>query len=315
MTVVANASAGKTGSRKKRGGRLFRRAVEAFLTDLERRNFSPHTIAAYRGDLARFADFLSEVTHDDEPRLADFEPAAVRRFVAWMVSSRYARRSVQRNLAALRSLAKYLIGRKAIRVNPTLGLTAPKPARRLPSFLTRRETDLLFSCPAEPTTVELRDRAILELLYGTGIRLSELVSLSVRDVDAYGGLVRVTGKGRKQRVVPLGRSAGDSVARYLGARKGGAADDPLFLNLRGDRLSGRSVQRLVAKRLAQVSEARSLSPHVLRHTFATHMLNAGADLRAVQELLGHASLSSTQIYTHVTTERLKDAYKKAHPRA
>ena len=123
------------------------------------------------------------------------------------------------------------------------------------------------------------------------------------------------GKGRKQRVVPLGRLAGESIARYLDAREGGAADDPLFLNLRGSRLSGRSVQRLVAKRLGQVSEARSLSPHILRHTFATHMLNAGADLRAVQELLGHASLSSTQIYTHVTTERLKEAYKKAHPRA
>ena len=315
MTAARTGKAGDAGSRKKRGGRLFRRAVEGFLSDLERRNFSPHTVAAYRTDLARFADFLSEVTHDDEPRLASFEPGAVRRFVAWMVSSRYARRSVQRNLAALRSLAKYLTGRRAIRANPTLGLTAPKPAKRLPSFLTRRETDLLFRCPARPTTAELRDRAILELLYGTGIRLSELVSLSLRDVDSSGGLIRVTGKGRKQRIVPLGRSAGEAIARYLDARGGGAADDALFLNMRGGRLSGRSVQRLVAKRLAQVSEARSLSPHVLRHTFATHMLNAGADLRAVQELLGHASLSSTQIYTHVTTERLKDAYKKAHPRA
>jgi integrase/recombinase XerC len=147
------------------------------------------------------------------------------------------------------------------------------------------------------------------------MRLAELVSLSLRDVDASGGLVKVTGKGRKQRVVPLGRSAQQAIERYVTARGGAAADEPLFLNLRGGRLSGRSVQRVVARRLAQVSEARSLSPHVLRHTFATHMLNAGADLRAVQELLGHASLSSTQIYTHVTTERLKDAYKKAHPRA
>jgi len=315
VTVLVSTSAGYAGGRKKRSGRLFRRAVEGFLTDLERRNFSPHTVAAYRRDLARFADFLSETTHEDRPRLNGFSATHVRRYIAWMVSTRYARRTVQRNLAALRSLAKYLTGRKAIRVNPTLGLTAPKPARRLPSFLTRRETDLLFSCPAEPTTAELRDRAILELLYGTGIRLSELVSLSLRDIDAFGGLVKVTGKGRKQRVVPLGRSAGESIARYLEARERGAADDPLFLNVRGGRLSGRSVQRLVAKRLAQVSEARSLSPHVLRHTFATHMLNAGADLRAVQELLGHASLSSTQIYTHVTTERLKEAYKKAHPRA
>ena len=315
MTAAKNGKAGDTGTRKKRRGRLFRRAVEGFLTDLERRNFSPHTVAAYKRDLARFADFLSEVTHDEEPRLASFESATVRRFVAWMVSSRYARRSVQRNLAALRSLASYLIKRKAIRGNPTLGLTAPKPAKRLPSFLTRGETDLLFSCPAEPTVAELRDRAILELLYGTGIRLSELVSLSLRDVDASGGLVRVTGKGRKQRVVPLGRSAEESITRYREALGERAPDDPLFLNMQGRRLSGRSVQRIVSRRLAQVSEARSLSPHVLRHTFATHLLNAGADLRAVQELLGHASLSSTQIYTHVTTERLKDAYKKAHPRA
>ena len=315
MTSAKSGKTGDAGTRTKRRGRLFRRAVEGFLTDLERRNFSPHTVAAYRRDLARFADFLSEVTHDEEPRLASFESATVRRFVAWMVSSRYARRSVQRNLAALRSLAKYLIKRKAIRGNPTLGLTSPKPAKRLPSFLTRGETDLLFSCPAEPTIAELRDRAILELLYGTGIRLSELVSLSLRDVDASGGLVRVTGKGRKQRVVPLGASAEKSITRYRKALGKGAPGDPLFLNLQGRRLSGRSVQRIVSKRLAQVSEARSLSPHVLRHTFATHLLNAGADLRAVQELLGHSSLSSTQIYTHVTTERLKDAYKKAHPRA
>ncbi len=315
MTSAKSGKTGDAGTRKKRRGRLFRRAVEGFLTDLERRNFSPHTVAAYRRDLARFADFLSEVTHDEDPRLASFESASVRRFVAWMVSSRYARRSVQRNLAALRSLASYLIKRKAIHGNPTLGLTAPKPAKRLPSFLTRGETDLLFSCPAEPTVAELRDRAILELLYGTGIRLSELVSLSLRDVDASGGLVRVTGKGRKQRVVPLGGSAEKSITRYRKALGKGAPGDPLFLNLQGRRLSGRSVQRIVSKRLAQVSEARSLSPHVLRHTFATHLLNAGADLRAVQELLGHSSLSSTQIYTHVTTERLKDAYKKAHPRA
>lgn len=303
------------GRRSKGGGRLFRRAVDGFLRDLERRNFSPHTVGAYRRDLARFAAFLAETTHEEEPRLSRFDSASVRRFVAWMVSSRYARRSVQRNLAAIRSLARHLVRRKAIRANPALGLTAPRPEKRLPSFLTRREVDLLFAKSAEPTLAELRDRAVLELLYGTGIRLSELVSLSVRDVDAAGGLLRVTGKGRKQRVVPLGRSAGEALRQYLSARGGAAGEEPVFLNSRGGRLSGRSVQRLVGRRLAQVSEARQLSPHVLRHTFATHMLNAGADLRAVQELLGHASLSSTQIYTHVTTERLKDVYRKAHPRA
>jgi integrase/recombinase XerC len=300
---------------KGRGGRLLRRAVEAFLSDLERRNFSPHTVAAYRRDLERFARFLSELVHDDEPRLSDFTAARVRRYVAWMVSTRYARRTVQRGLAAIRSFATFLVKKKSLSANPALGLTAPRPEKRLPSFLTRKEADLLFERPADPTPTELRDRAILEILYGTGIRLSELTGLVVRDVDTAGGLVRVTGKGSKQRIVPLGRQAREALDSYLSARGGAASDEPIFVNTRGGGLSGRSVQRIVSRRLGQVSEARSLSPHVLRHTFATHMLNAGADLRAVQELLGHASLSSTQIYTHVTTERLKDAYEKAHPRA
>lgn len=315
MTAAARAKTRVAGKTKKRGGRLFRRAVEGFLADLERRSFSPHTVAAYRRDLERYARYLTELTHEEEPRLSGFTAASVRRYVAWMVSTRYARRTVQRGLAAIRSLAKFLVQKKIISANPALGLTAPRPEKRLPSFLTRKEVDLLFACPADPKPSELRDRAVLELFYGTGIRLTELTQLTMRDIDASGGLVRVTGKGSKQRVVPLGRSAEKAIERYVSARGGAAPDEPLFLNSRGDRLSGRSVQRLVAKRLAQVSEARSLSPHVLRHTFATHMLNAGADLRAVQELLGHASLSSTQIYTHVTTERLKDVYKKAHPRA
>ncbi|MBN2564963.1 MAG: tyrosine recombinase XerC [Candidatus Eisenbacteria bacterium] len=292
------------------------RAVDGFITDLEVRNYSPHTVAAYRRDLSRFARFLAELTHEDNPSLAAFDTASVRRYIAWMVASRYARRSVQRNLAALRALSRHLKRRRAMRTDPTLGLSAPRPERRLPSFLTRAETERLFEGTAEPGQLELRDRAILELLYGTGIRLSELVSLSVRDVDTAGGLVRVTGKGRKQRIVPLGREASRAITEYLRSGNGERqADGPLLLSARGARLSGRSVQRIVTRRLAQVSEARRLSPHVLRHTFATHMLNAGADLRAVQELLGHASLSSTQIYTHVTTDRLKEIYRKAHPRA
>jgi integrase/recombinase XerC len=312
---VSVAAAKKTAGTRRKGGRLFESAVTEFLDELERRNFSPHTIDAYRRDLKRFADHLSQTTHEERPRLGDFTPRSARRYIAWMVSTRYARRSVQRALASLRSFAKFQTKRKALKSDPTIGLSAPRPEKRLPSFLTRRETDLLFECPAEPTVAELRDRAILELFYGTGIRLSELTNIVVRDVDTAGGLVRVTGKGDKQRVVPLGGSALDAITSYLSARGGATPTEALFLNARGGAISGRSVQRIVSKRLRQVSESRQLSPHVLRHTFATHMLNAGADLRAVQELLGHASLSSTQIYTHVTTERLKDAYKKAHPRA
>jgi integrase/recombinase XerC len=295
--------------------RRLSKAAETFISDLEVRNYSPHTIDAYRRDLSRFVAFLAELAHEEDPPLSAFDSASVRRYVAWMVASRYARRSIQRSLASLRALGSFLKRRKAVRVNPVLGLSAPKPQKRLPSFLTRGETEKLFATNPGADERDLRDRAILELLYGTGIRLSELVSLDVGDVDAVGGIVRVTGKGRKQRIVPLGRAASSAVSGYLraGGREGN--DGPLFMNGRGSRLSGRSVQRIVAKRLAQVSEARRLSPHVLRHTFATHMLNAGADLRAVQELLGHASLSTTQIYTHVTTDRLKDVYRKAHPRA
>ena len=298
------------------GRRRFASAASRYLEELEGRNYSPHTVSAYRRDLARFERFVAEITHQDSPGLDSFNPQSIRRYVSWMVASRYARRTVQRGLASLRSFGEHLARRKVIPSNPALGLSAPRPGKKLPSFLTMAEAEKLFAAPEGNELSELRDRAILELFYGTGVRLSELVSMSLSDVDLPAGLMRVTGKGRKSRVVPVGRSAVHALERYLSAR--GDTNDrsaALFKNARGGRLSGRSVQRIVSRRLAQVSEARQLSPHVLRHPFATHMLNAGADLRAVQELLGHASLSSTQIYTHVTTERLKNVYKKAHPRA
>jgi integrase/recombinase XerC len=302
--------------------------VQEFLDELRGRNFSLHTIAAYRRDLSQFERFLRDLARDEDPRLRHFEPRSVRRFVASLTASKFARRSVQRKLAAVKSFAKYLVTRHALLANPTSGLSAPRAEKKLPSFLSRKEIDHLFAGREGEEARELRDRAILELLYSTGIRLSELVSLRKEHVDLAGGLVRVLGKGAKERIVPVGRPALDAVRRYLSARtdvekttraeargRHAQASAALFTNARGGALSGRSVQRIVAARLGQVSEARHLSPHVLRHTFATHMLNAGADLRAVQELLGHASLSSTQIYTHVTTDRLKEIYRKAHPRA
>jgi integrase/recombinase XerC len=304
-----------------------RSLVQEFLDDLRGRNFSLHTIAAYRRDLSQFERFLRDLARDEDPALRHFEPRSVRRFVASLTASRFARRSVQRKLAAVKSFAKYLVARHALSANPTSGLSAPRAEKKLPSFLSRKEIDHLFTGREGGEVRELRDRAILELLYSTGIRLSELVSLRKEHVDLAGGLVRVLGKGGKERIVPVGRPALDAIHRYLAVRRdaegeararGSAearATGALFANGRGGALTGRSVQRIVAARLGQVSEARQLSPHVLRHTFATHMLNAGADLRAVQELLGHASLSSTQIYTHVTTDRLKEIYRKAHPRA
>jgi integrase/recombinase XerC len=307
--------AGRTPRRRGRAAsRKIAGLLDRFLDDLRARNLSVHTLDAYRRDLSQLERFLTDLNRDEPATIGQLGPKSVRRFVAALVASRLARRSVQRKLAAVRAFARFLVAEGILDVDPTLGLVGPKAEKRLPSFLRKKEIELLFARPAEPSEAELRDRAILELLYGTGIRLSELTGLSKESVDLAAGLVRVLGKGNRERVVPLGRAAADAVRAYLRARSDGRRG-PLFANARGGALTGRTVQRIVRRRLAQVSEARQLSPHVLRHTFATHMLNAGADLRAVQELLGHASLSSTQIYTHVTTERLKEVYKKSHPRA
>lgn len=297
--------------------RTVRAHIDSFMDELEARNLSKHTRAAYRSDLIQFERFLRDLKRDEEPLAPDFTPGAVRRFVSSLTAAKYARRSVQRKLAAVKSFARYLVAERALDVNPTTGLSAPRPERRLPSFLRRREIERLFEGGEGGSERELRDRAMLELFYSTGMRLSELTGLRRENLDLRNGLVRVLGKGDKERVVPVGRAAASALKRYLGPRAGSreGRGRPLFTNARGEAISARTVQRIVAKRLGQVSEARHLSPHVLRHTFATHMLDAGADLRAVQELLGHASLSSTQIYTHVTTARLKEIYKKAHPRA
>lgn len=291
--------------------------IDRFLDDLRARNLSVHTLAAYRRDLVQFERFLRDLTRGERPTAEHLDARSVRRFVASLSASRFAKRSIQRKLAAVKSFTRFLVADGILGANPTLGLAGPKAERRLPSFLRKKEIDLLFARPSEPTETELRDRAILELLYGTGIRLSELTGLKKEHVDLSAGLARVLGKGSKERVVPVGRAALKALRAYDRVRteERRGRGEPLFGNARGGALSGRTVQRIVAKKLGQVSEARQLSPHVLRHTFATHMLNAGADLRAVQELLGHASLSSTQIYTHVTTERLKEVYRKSHPRA
>ena len=293
------------------------RFIDDFVDEIRSRNLSDHTVEAYRRDLIQFERFLRDLARDETPSLEHFTPRAVRRFLSSMSEARYAPRSIQRKLAAIKSFARHLVAEHALKANPTEGLSAPRPEKRLPSFLRQKEVDRLFGEPAGSGVLELRDRAILELLYSTGIRLSELTGLELDSIDLRGGVVRVVGKGDRERVVPVGRAAVKALRMYLRARGDGDGvhGRPLFTNARGSALTGRSVQRLVAKRLKQVSESRQLSPHVLRHTFATHMLNAGADLRAVQELLGHASLSSTQIYTHVTTDRLKEIYRKTHPRA
>jgi len=277
------------------------------------RNVSPHTVAAYRNDLDQFQRFLvadgsgpadpDDVTHLD-----------VRRFLAHLHGD-YAKSSIGRKLAAVRALFQYLLREGAVTKNPAELVSTPKKEQRAPFHLTIDEITALVEAPKNATILNLRDRAILEVLYSCGIRLSELTGLGVGDIDRESRLIRVLGKGGKERIVPLGRQAARAVDAYLDERREPAPVEPFLLNARGGRLTGRSVARIVDRYLVKLATMKKVSPHTLRHTFATHLLEGGADLRAIQELLGHASLSTTQKYTHVSIDRLMEVYDKAHPRA
>jgi integrase/recombinase XerC len=277
------------------------------------RNVSPHTVAAYRNDLDQFQRFLvadgsgpadpDDVTHLD-----------VRRFLAHLHGD-YAKSSIGRKLAAVRALFQYLLREGAVTKNPAELVSTPKKEQRAPFHLTIDEITALVEAPKNATILGLRDRAILEVLYSCGIRLSELTGLGVGDIDRESRLIRVLGKGGKERIVPLGRQAARAVDAYLDERREPAPVEPFLLNARGGRLTGRSVARIVDRYLVKLATMKKVSPHTLRHTFATHLLEGGADLRAIQELLGHASLSTTQKYTHVSIDRLMEVYDKAHPRA
>lgn len=228
---------------------------------------------------------------------------------------------MRRKLAAIRCFANYLCARENLKINPAKGIRMPRKTKRLPSFLSLEEIDRLMELPGKGDFGGARDLAMLELFYSTGIRLAELHDLNVSDIDLFGEVIKVKGKGRKERLVPLGRMATRALKKYLTLRihllrqRKHIEQPALFVSKFGKRLSRRGIQSVVRKYLSQVCGVKQMSPHVLRHTFATHMLENGADLRAVQELLGHASLASTQVYTHVTGERLSRIYRQAHPRA
>jgi integrase/recombinase XerC len=293
-----------------------RSSVQSFLHYLEaERRASPHTLRCYEDDLLAFCGYLEE----HQPGVCDpgsLQPQRLRRYSAWLSSQGYAPSTIARRLASLRSLFRYLRREGTVTSDPVSGLRNPKQPRRLPRLLRVDEViRLLDGIPLE-TPLGVRDRAMFETLYGGGLRVSELVGLDLGDLDFETELVRVRGKGRRERLCPIGPMAMSWIGRYLPTRVPKQARvSALFLNRHGTRLSSRSVGRLLEDHLARAGLVSSASPHTLRHSFATHLLDRGADLRSVQELLGHRSLNTTQIYTHVTRERLLDIYHEAHPRA
>lgn len=293
--------------------------IEEFLTYRRfARNNSPHTLRAYASDLAQLSEYLSRNGRGMQAvSLAD-----LRGYLAWTQERGCRRATLARKQAALRAFFGWLRRTGRIERDPSRGLVSPRQSKRLPKFLRAAEIEALMAAPGADVA-GLRDRALLELLYASGLRASEAVGLDVDDVDLDAGELRVRhGKGGKERIALMGSRAAAAMEAYLtlsrpvlAARAKGAATRALFLNKLGSRLSDRGVRRTFDRYAAVVSQHLKITPHVLRHSFATHLLENGADLRVVQELLGHASLSSTQIYTHVTTERLKAVYDTAHPRA
>jgi tyrosine recombinase XerC len=304
--------------------------IDGFLESLRYdRNYSPETLRAYASDLAQFDAFLVQERSGGEIRL---DHLSLRKYLAVLKAAGYHKSTIARKLACLRSFFAYVQRRGLLDHNPAKLLRTPRQERRLPDFLDEGETAALLRAPAPTTLAGRRDRAILETLYSTGMRVSELAALTRRDVDLAQGMAHVRGKGGKERLAPLGsyaltaveeywsiqdercgRGAGPAGTEPPGGRPGDGA--PAFANKHGARLSVRGVRRIVEKYARRAGIAKTVSPHTLRHSFATHMLDHGADLRSVQELLGHAHIATTQIYTHVTTTRLTEVYRRTHPRA
>ena len=327
--------------------------IHEFLNYLRfERHFSPHTAKCYAADLAQFCAFLQGdtarasgrqsfgagpgtgtaqggppgtdtavlVESTVQQKLREVDAERVKSFLAFLGTQNYSKSTIARKLATLRSFYKFCVRRGHVQDHPLATIRTPKQEKRLPKFLELEQINKLLSTPDTNTLLGARDRAMLEVLFSTGVRVSELVDLNFVDIDFEGGTIRVRGKGKKQRTTPIGPTAIAAVTRYLELRRADARSasfDPnaLFVNKHGQRLSTRSVRRKLDKYLTECGLDPSISPHTLRHSFATHMLNNGADLRSVQELLGHQSLSTTQIYTHLTTPRLKQAYDDAHPRS
>ena len=307
------------------------RAIDGFETYVaDERRFSPRTVLAYRSDLDRFTDFWErEFAHESAGKtpLAKIDTLAVRSYLAHLHRARLSNRSLARHLSTLRSFFRWACREGHLEKNPAKGLPSPRVPKTLPRAMTLPDTERLLAADEDETLVPERERALFELLYATGLRVSEAAGLDCEDVDLSERLARVMGKGSRERIVPFGEIAADALRAYLPSRaalrhraragEGRKAEvsEPLFVNARGGRLTPRSMARLLKRRLRAAGLPEEISPHALRHTFATHLLQAGADLRAIQELLGHASLSTTQKYTHLDAARLREVYRNAHPKA
>jgi len=304
------------------------------------KHFSNYTARCYSADLRQFLEVTWGEEHGEtggmtgssggtqvatlpktelRDKVLAVGPEEIRNLLAYLHGQNYSRSSTARKLATLRSFYKFLVRRGYISVNPVAAIRTPKQDRRLPKCLTLEQVQLLLNAPNDSDMLGARDRAMLETTYSTGVRVSELVGLNVSDVDFLGGMLHVCGKGKKDRLSPIGHSAMLSIKKYLQMRQQHTRSEQfdqqaLFVNKHGKRLSTRSVRRKLDKYLLQAGLDPSISPHTLRHSFATHLLNNGADLRSVQELLGHQSISTTQVYTHLTTNKLKESYDQAHPR-
>lgn len=286
------------------------------------RNLSPHTISGYLSDVKQFFDFVANDKQEEGHKKsagANDDPLLIRKFIRSLFRSEMRKTTMVRKLAALRAYFKYQIRMGNIFSDPTGLIRLPTPEKTVPRVLSVDEILSVLDVPVNDKVLSLRDSAIMELFYSTGIRLSELAALNIAQIDFSQGLVKVLGKGRKERIVPVGNTALAALASYLSKRDtltdGRGRTAPLFLNARGERLSSRGIARVVDRAMERSGMHRKISPHALRHSFATHMMDAGSDLRAVQELLGHKSLSTTQRYTAVSISRLMDVYDRAHPKA
>ncbi len=284
------------------------------------RGLAPTTTAAYMCDLRQLVRFLEREAKVTSPE--DVDAASLREFVYALKEGGHAPASIRRKISAVRSYFGFLQAERRIRVDPSERLESPKPRRRLPNVLSPAEIEALLAPPPDQDPLAIRDWAILELLYATGVRISELIGLSLRDVDLDGQLVRVSGKGSKVRIVPFGGAAREALRRYLDSARPvlvaaapGAGAGRLFLGRRGEPLSRKGAWDIVQRRVRAAGIARRVTPHTLRHTFATHLLQGGADVAAVQEMLGHADVSTTQIYTHLDRRYLAEVHRRCHPRA